>query len=160
MRLVRVPAGAEWRVCCTATRLAQVYIHFLDGRSLPCRRPEAAAPSGASDCAACRAGLSRKFEAYMGAWNATRKIDQVIALPAMAFNEIEGNLGEALAGQMRGHWFVLRRPGESRRGPLHVECLGKLAVAGETPRGLDVPLILRRCWGVSEISLKATDART
>lgn len=141
VQIIRVPAGARWTVVCTATRLATVYTHFTDGRTQPCQREQ-------GDCGPCCLGLSRRFEAYMGCWVHTKNRECVLALPEGAYRAIAAHLGDKLDGHLRGEWFTLSRKGTSRRSPLDVEHLGQGNIIGPVPRGLDVPAILYRCWGI------------
>lgn len=141
--LVRVPRGACWRGVCTATRLACKHVHFADGRTQPCLL-------GGGACHACALGLSKRMEAYLGWFNRTRRMTQVLALPEGAYSAVAELCADQLDGRMRGQILQFTRPDGSRRAQLAVELLGVESDLAAIPHGVDVPGILRRVWGLPD----------
>lgn len=146
VQLIRVPRGAVWRGVVTATRFATKHTHFMDGRTQPCL-----ADTGA--CHACALGLNKRMEAYLGWHNLSRRVSQVLALPEGAYVGAADLCAEHLDGKMRGEMLQFSRPAGSRRAQLTVERLGRESDRASIPHGVDVPGILRRCWGLPDLEI-------
>ncbi len=139
--IVRVPAGANWRILCTATRFACRHQHWGGGRTVPCLYPE-------SPCPWCERGEGKWLTAFLGCWNLSRQCPMVLALPEEPYVKIQALLGDELDGGLRGRRLEIRRPGTSKRGKIEIDLLGREEEPGAVPPGLQVPAILFRCWGL------------
>lgn len=141
--LERVPTDATWRVIATATRFGCCHTHWTDGRTFPCLLPDA-------PCASCEKGLEKRFAAYLGCFNLSRRMDTVLSIPEGSYLDAEKLAGPGtLDGLLRGTLWQFKRGG-SRREKLSVEFLGREEDPASIPPPLNVPTILYRCWGLSQ----------
>lgn len=139
--LERVPENATWRVIATATRFGTCHTHWTDGRTFPCLLPDA-------PCRPCELALEKRFAAYLGCFNLSRRQDMVISIPEGAYLDCKQLAGEqVLDGKLRGTLWQFRRGG-TRREKLSVELLGREEDEASIPAKLNVPVILYRCWGL------------
>jgi len=141
IEIVRVPAGATWRVVCTGNRVAALRTHHSDGRTLPCLTP------WDQECFACKRGLSWRREGYLSVHILSRRVSAVLALPDKALEQLERLHPDRLAAaNLQYTGLELQRRGESRRAPLLVTWFGDSIDLPD--RGIDVPLVLCRAWGM------------
>ena len=141
IEVLRVPAGASWRVVVTGNRVAALRTHYVDGRTVPCLLP------WDEMCQACNRGLSWRREGYFSAWVLSRQVAAVVALPDKALETLELLHADRIAsGNLRHTGLLLERKGESRRAPLILSWFGDSIGLVGAP--VDVPLVLCRAWGM------------
>lgn len=137
VRIIRVPQGPPYQCRVAATRAATCWTHYTNFRTLPCADDES--------CAACAAGLNRKFEAYLAVQRVQTGERVILALPEGAWRQLELLLGPAVDGKMWGHHLEFVREG-GKRGKLEVFDGGPRRPEETCPRPVNTPVVLKRAW--------------